>query len=404
MTVSIAPSQARGTVAAPPSKSMAHRLLLAAGLAYGTSTVSGLAMSRDIEATITCPAALGATVSTNGDTATVTGCDPANRPEAVLECLESGSTLRFLLPLCLLSEAKATLCGTEKLLSRPLSVYETICKTQGIAYRQDKTSVMVQGRLQSGDFRFRGDISSQFVTGLLYALPLLSGDSTITLLPPVESRSYIDLTLSALHTFGIEADWRGENTLSVRGGQTYMPQNVTVEGDWSNAAFLEGLNLLGGDVTVTGLAADSLQGDRVYRAYFRALEAGMPTLDLSDCPDLGPVLFALAAAKHGATFTGVERLRLKESDRVAAMQAELLKFGVRTDADAHTLTVYPGLLLPTAPLDGHNDHRVVMSLALLCTVTGGRICGAEAVRKSFPDFFERLKALGVNIYAMDQQQ
>ena len=116
------------------------------------------------------------------------------------------------------------------------------------------------------------------------------------------------------------------------------------------------------------------------------------------------MLFALAAAKHGATFTGVERLRLKESDRVAAMQAELLKFGVRTDADAHTLTVYPGLLLPTAPLDGHNDHRVVMSLALLCTVTGGQICGAEAVRKSFPDFFERLKALGVNIYAMDQQQ
>ncbi len=404
MTVLIEPSKACGTVAAPPSKSMAHRLLLAAGLADGTSTVAGLADSRDMEATVSCLKAFGASVSTDGDTAIVTGCDPAAREEAVLPCLESGSTLRFLLPLCLLSNAPATLCGTEKLLSRPLSVYAEICEKQGIAYRQDKTSVTVQGRLQSGDFRFRGDISSQFVTGLLYALPLLSGDSTITLLPPVESRSYIELTLSALRSFGIEADWRSENVLSVRGGQAYRSQNVTVEGDWSNAAFLEGLHLLGGNVTVTGLSENSLQGDRAYRIFFRALEAGTPTLSLADCPDLGPVLFALAAAKHGATFTDVERLRLKESDRVAAMQAELAKYSIRTEADAHTLTVYPGLTAPKQPLFGHNDHRVVMALALLCTVTGGQIDGAEAVRKSFPDFFDRLKTLGVNVYAMDQQQ
>jgi len=404
MTVSIKPSTARGTVAAPPSKSMAHRLLLAAGLANGISTVAGLADSRDMEATVSCLRALGASVTIDGDTALITGCNPAARPEAILECLESGSTLRFLLPLCLLSDAPATLCGTEKLLSRPLSVYAGICEKQGIAYRQGKTSVTVRGRLQSGDFRFRGDISSQFVTGLLYALPLLSGDSTITLLPPVESRSYIDLTLSALHLFGIEADWYDESTLSVLGGQAYLPQNVTVEGDWSNAAFLEGLNLLGGNVTVTGLAENSLQGDRVYRTYFHALEAGTPTLSLADCPDLGPVLFALAAAKHGATFTEVERLRLKESDRVAAMQAELSKCGVRTAADAHTLTVYPGLTSPNGLLYGHNDHRVVMALALLCTVTGGQIDGAEAVNKSFPNFFDRLKGLGVNVYAMDQQQ
>ncbi len=405
MIVSIAPCRAAGTVSAPPSKSMAHRLLLCAGLSHGTSTVKNLAQSRDVEATIACLRALGADVILSGDAATVTGCDLRKRTEAAkLPCGESGSTLRFFLPLCLLSDAPATLSGTEKLLSRPLSVHESLCSAQGIAYKPEQTSVFVRGRLHSGDFSLRGDISSQFVTGLLYALPLLDGDSTITLLPPVESRPYIDLTLAALHTFGIEADWTGQTTLSVRGNQRYLPQDVSVEGDWSNAAFLEGLNLLGGNVTVTGLDEHSLQGDHVYRTYFSALQSGTPTLDLSDCPDLGPVLFALAGAQNGATFTGIRRLRSKESDRIAAMQEELKKFGIDTRAEENSLRVFAGLHAPNGVLFGHNDHRIVMALALLCTVTGGILAGAEAVTKSFPDFLERLHQLGVQSNELDQQQ
>ena len=405
MIVEILPSKAQGIVEAPPSKSMAHRLLLAAGFAAGESEIANLAQSNDVAATLDCLNALGARISIHGDTATITGIDPRFRKAAAtLPCRESGSTLRFLLPLCLLSDAEATLTGTEKLLSRPLSVYESLCRQGRLRFEPGKTSISVAGPLKSGAFVFSGGISSQFVTGLLYALPLLPADSEIRLLPPIESRSYIDLTLSALEAFGVSAFWANETTLRIPGGQSYSPRRVSVEGDWSNAAFLEGLNLLGNDVRVTGLNPESLQGDRVYRMHFAALQSGTPTIDLRDCPDLGPVLFALAGALHGATFTGIERLRLKESDRIAVMQEELKKFGVRTEASANTLTVFPGITAPRAQLFGHNDHRVVMADALLCTSVGGSIAGAEAVAKSYPDFFDRYRSLGVDIHELDQQK
>lgn len=403
MTVRILPSAAKGTAIAPPSKSMAHRLLLAAGLAEGESVVSNLAESNDIAATVDCLRALGASVSIAGDTATVRGVCPTERMAfALLPCRESGSTLRFFLPLCLLSDAPATLTGTEKLLSRPLSVYADLCARQGLRFEREKTQVTVAGPLGGGLLTIPGGVSSQFVTGLLYALPF-AGGGTIRLIPPVESRSYIDLTLAALGTFGIDATWTDALTLTVPAGW-FGARKVAIEGDWSNGAFLEGLNLLGGNVTVAGLNEASLQGDRVYRAHFAALRDGTPSIDLCDCPDLGPILFALAGALHGATFTGTHRLRMKESDRVAAMQTELLKFGVRTEATDSTLTVYPGLRAPTEPLWGHNDHRVVMAEALLCTVTGGEIRGAQVVAKSFPDFFEQYRKLGVIIDELDQQQ
>lgn len=406
MTVRIAPSHPAGTVPAPPSKSMAHRLLLAAGLSKGTSRICSVAESGDVLATLDCLGAIGASVSVEGGTAVVRGCDPKERTEpCTLPCRESGSTLRFFLPLCLLSDAPAVLTGTEKLFSRPLSVYETLCRETGLTFERTASAVTVRGPLPAGDYTLRGDVSSQFVTGLLYALSLAEGESTLRLLPPVESRPYIDMTLAALREFGVGAAWTDETTLRAAGGQTFLPHAVTVEGDWSNAAFLLGLNLLGGNVTVTGLREGSLQGDRVCRPYFEALQSGTPTLSLRDCPDLGPVLFALAAANGGAVFTDVRRLREKESDRIGAMRRELSKFGVRTLETEDTLTVYPGVFAPTEPLFGCGDHRVVMALALLCTRTGGRIAGAEAVRKSFPDFFTVLESLGVKIsYELDQQQ
>ena len=248
-----------------------------------------------------------------------------------------------------------------------------------------------------GRFSLPGNVSSQFVSGLRFALPLCECDSEIVLTPPVESRSYIDLTLSALHAFGIRAEWKDSCTLCVAGGQQYAAQNLTVEGDYSNAAFLDAFSLLGGNVEVSGLCADSLQGDRVYVAHFQALANGTPQISLADCPDLGPILFSLAAALNGAVFTDIARLRIKESDRVACMKTELEKFGAVLDVEENRVIVRKATLrAPGEDLCGHNDHRIVMSMAVLASRFGGTIKEAEAVAKSFPDFFERIEALGIH--------
>ena len=399
MQVTIFPSRAAGTITAPPSKSMAHRLLISAGLAHGQGVVHGIASSEDVLATLDCLRALGAEAAYHGGTVRVTGIGGrAAFAPATLPCRECGSTLRFFIPLALATGAEMRMTGSERLFARNLSVYEAIAAEQGLGYRQDATGLTLRGPLKSGTFRVRGDISSQFISGLLFALPLLSGDSRIAMTTRVESRPYIDLTLSALRTFGIQADWVGEDTILVPGGQQYRPVEATVEGDYSNAAFFAVYNTLGGDVQVEGLDPHSLQGDRVYQQHFPALVAGHPTIDLSDCPDLGPILMAAAACHHGALFTGTRRLRIKESDRVAAMAEELKKFGICMDVAEDTAEVYGGSLLPPAePLCGHNDHRIVMALSTLLTLTGGTVTGAEAVKKSLPDYFDRLLSLGVQM-------
>ncbi len=398
MRVEIRPSRLAGVTVAPPSKSMGHRLLLAAGLAKGESRVCGISDSEDMKATLDVLSALGVRWQREGDTVTLWGCDPAAATAATLPCRESGSTLRFALPLCLLCGEEMTLTGSGRLLERPLSVYEELCREEGLLFRKTENAVTVRGPLRAGELSVRGDISSQFITGLLYALPLCEGDSVIRLIPPVESRSYLDLTVAALAEFGITVVWEDALTLRVKGGQTYRPTCAVVEGDYSNAAFFEALCTLGHEVSVSGLSEASRQGDRVYRTVLPQLAAGTPTVSLGDCPDLGPVLMAIAAALHGARFTDTARLRIKESDRGAAMAAELAKFGVDVTVRENDIVVAGGgLTPPREALDGHNDHRIVMSLATLLTVTGGVIDGAEAVRKSLPDYFERLRALGAEV-------
>ena len=409
MIAVIRPSKAVGRVSAPPSKSMAHRLLICAGLSRGGSVVRGLALSKDIEATVDCLRALGAEIRLDGDTAYIKGADPRESAagSAELDCNESGSTLRFFAPLCMLGGGRHTLCGSEYLFTRPLSVYEDIAARQGIGFVRTTDSLIVDGKLNSGLYEVRGDISSQFISGLMFALPLLNGDSEIRLIPPVESKPYIDMTVSALRTFGVEI---AEDGLSyhIKGGQEYKPSDVTVEGDYSNAAFFEALNHSGGQVKVSGLDEASLQGDKVYKILFEKIKqrraTGSDAIDISDCPDLGPILFAVSALCGGGEFIGTRRLRLKESDRIEAMRAELKKFGVTVKASDDSVSVSGELRAPDDVLFGHGDHRIVMSLAVVCTLTGGVIDGAEAVSKSFPDFFEKLKDLGVDIgYGMDQQ-
>lgn len=400
-TVRIGAGRARGRLLAPPSKSQAHRLLIGAALAHGTSIIRHLAPSQDILATAECLRALGASISPlDGDTVTVRGIGgmPAACAARQLYCRESGSTLRFLLPLCLLDGTPAALHGSERLLARPQGVYRELCRAQGIAFAQHETHLAVCGRLAAGEFALPGDISSQFITGLLYALPLLRGDSRIVLTTPLQSRPYLDMTLDALRRFGIEAAWDGARVLNVRGGQTYSAIDATVEGDHSNAAFFGALNALGGEVRVDGLCDDSLQGDRIWRTHIAALAAGTPTVSLADCPDLGPVLMAVAAARNGAVFTDTARLRIKESDRGAAMARELYAMGVPVEVEDDRITVRGGMLhAPARVLCGHNDHRIVMALAVLCTVVGGEIGDADAVAKSMPDFFEALQGLGISV-------
>lgn len=398
MRISIEKCTPCGTVAAPPSKSMAHRLLICGGLSRGRSVIRGIAPSQDVLATLDCLKALGAAFTYEDDTVTIDGIGIPGPAAGPLLCRESGSTLRFFLPLCMFGNDGKLLYGSETLLGRPLGVYRDICKEQGIRFENDGKQISVKGNLSAGIYSVPGNISSQFITGLLFALPLLDGDSQINIVPPIESLSYINMTLDALRTFGVSVYWEDSCTLKIKGNQQFRPQQVAVEGDYSNAAFFAALGCLGADVRVTGLKEDSLQGDKVYNELFQKLGGTAPQIDISDCPDLGPVLFAVAAAKNGGVFTGTRRLRIKESDRGAAMAEELQKFGVSVDIEEDRITVEPGAFYkPQEVLYGHNDHRIVMSLCVLLTLVGGSIDGAEAVNKSMPDFFDRMKSLGVTV-------
>ncbi len=397
MKVIIEKSKAEGEVFAPPSKSMAHRALICGALS-GKSFINNIAYSKDISATLDCLMKMGAYTETTENGVTIGSLDPFSTKEGTeLYCNESGSTLRFLIPLCLLSGKKVVLTGSSRLFERPLTVYEDICRQQNILFEKNEDSLAVCGKLKSGKYTVPGDISSQFITGLMFALPLLDGDSELSVTGKFESESYIDLTLSALSAFGIEITRKG-NTFYIKGGQKYLSNEYKVEGDCSNAAFVDGLNYLGGNVRVLGLNENTLQGDRVYKDIYNRLEKGEKEFDLSDCPDLAPVLFAVAAYKGGAFFTGTARLKIKESDRAEAMKTELAKFGITVNIGDNSVEIEKGQIKkPECELYGHNDHRIVMSLALLCTLTGGIIEGAEAVSKSFPDFFEKLSSLKVGI-------
>lgn len=400
MNVKIYPSRAVGTVNAPPSKSMSHRALICGALSKQSRLYNVFHGSRsvDVGSTLNCLSDLGASICVHGPTVKIGGLDPFDpQTNLTLDCTESGSTLRFLIPLCLLSGKKITLTGATRLFERPLSVYENICREQGIFFEKNENSVTVCGKLKSGSYKIPGDISSQFITGLLFALPLLDGISILEVTGKFESASYIDLTLSTLEAFGIKITRNG-NRFVILGGQKYTSCEYTVESDCSNAAFLQALDFLGGEVKVEGISPNTLQGDRVYNDIFAAMKNGVREFDLSDCPDLAPILFAVAAAKGGAKFTGTARLRIKESDRGTVMAEELAKFGVPVEVGENYVTVGNAKLKsPTQLLKGHNDHRIVMSLAVLCTLVGGEIEGAEAVRKSYQGFFDDLESLNVRL-------
>ena len=409
-----------GTVSAPPSKSMAHRAVLCSALAKGTSHIENLEFSKDISATLAAAGQLCARVESGPADVLVEGLGHFRPVFGPVDCCESGSTLRFLIPLASLTGQSITFVGRGRLMERPQSVYETLYREQNLHFEQANGQLTVAGSLRSGEYTLAGNVSSQFISGLLFALPLLAGDSTLHLVPPVESRSYIEMTRAAQAAFGVTSHWLDDTTLCIPGGQQYHPRDYIVEGDYSQAAFLAVLGAVKGGITLTGLAAETLQGDaaildilRRCGAKFTRTEAGLVfeqaplhgvDIDLADCPDLGPVLMVLGLLCEGTTvIRNAERLRIKESDRIAAMEAELRACGGVLSSEGGTITVQgckPRLHAPEAPLSGHNDHRVVMSLTVLALAADIPLAinEAEAVQKSWPHFFDALKPLGVEVH------
>lgn len=386
-----------GRIQAPPSKSYAHRMMICAALARGMGKIHGISGSEDMGATMDCLAGLGIRTELCGDELTIHG--GLNRQESMtFPCRESGSTLRFFLPIAAALGGHSVFTGTPRLLERGIGVYEKLFAAAGIRVEKNENSIVIDGQLPAGRYEIAGNISSQFVTGLLFALSVHEKDSILKVLPPVESRPYIDITLAVMRAYGVRVEETEPDCFLIPGGQQYQAQETEVEGDWSNAAFWYAFRMLGSELEILGLNGNSLQGDKVCEKHLQTLAAGSAEIDLSDCPDLGPVLMAAAAAGKGAEFTGTRRLAIKESDRGAAMAEELAKFGVQVRQDENRIRVSGNQLRkPTGAVDGHNDHRIVMATAILCCLTGGTVKGIGAVSKSYPDFFEKLTQLGVKV-------
>lgn len=400
MKVKILPSKTSGEVSAPPSKSFAHRYLIGSVLSCGKCVIKNIADSDDISATLSCIEQLGGSVTKDGNIVTVIPTNEKQIENAVFDCKESGSTLRFFIPVVLATGAKnCTFLGSERLLARGIKEYEKLFENSDVKIKSDEKSIEVNGTLSAGNYEISGEVSSQYTTGMLFALSVLDGKSTLKITGNAESRAYVDMTIKVLKDFGADITETEKNFFEINGKGRLSPGEFTVEGDWSNAAFLIALSRLVGTISVSGLNENSVQGDRFCTAAFDALDGENAEIDLKDCPDLAPILFSYAAYKNGGKFINTRRLRVKESDRANVMAEELKKFGANVKVYENSVEIEKTQLKPPiVPLCGHNDHRIVMALSVLAAVLGAEIDGAEAVNKSYPDFFRVIKKAGVNVY------
>lgn len=400
MKVKILPSKTSGEVSAPPSKSFAHRYLIGSVLSRGKCVIKNIADSDDISATLSCIEQLGGSVTKDGNTVTVIPTNEKQIENAVFDCKESGSTLRFFIPVVLATGAKnCTFSGSERLLARGIKEYEKLFENSDVKIKSDEKSIEVNGKLTAGNYEISGEVSSQYTTGMLFALSVLDGKSTLKITGNAESRAYVDMTIKVLKDFGADITEPEKNFFEINGKGRLSPGEFTVEGDWSNAAFLIALSRLSGTISVSGLNENSVQGDRFSSVAFDALDGENAEIDLKDCPDLAPILFSYAAYKNGGRFINTRRLRVKESDRANVMAEELKKFGANVKVYENSVEIEKTQLKPPiVPLCGHNDHRIVMALSVLAAVFGAEIDGAEAINKSYPDFFRVIKKAGVNVY------
>jgi len=413
MNVTLTPHLLSGHVNIVSSKSLSHRYMICAGLAQGTSHISNMLQSKDLEATKLALENLG--VVFEHESITSSNLNPKHKH---VHCFESGSTLRFMIPIYMLFHKTTVFTGEGMLPTRPLSVYDDLFKQKHLYFKRlekDELPLEVKGPLRPGYYHMRGDVSSQFISGMLFALPLLKKDSVIELTTPLESKGYIDLTMDVLTRFGIHILYTPP-FLYIKGNQTYQPIKGSVEGDYSQAAFFMVAGLLSGDITIGGLNPLSKQGDmyiveaikkmhgkieyhemdRMYK--ISKSETKGTTIDLKDIPDLGPILMVLAAFSEGQSiFLNCDRLKIKESDRLDAMYQNLKKAGIQVEVTPYQ-TVIHGVkdIDGDVTLDGYHDHRIVMALSILSLKAKKpiTITGSEAINKSFPTFFEVLRSIG----------
>jgi len=409
MNIKITPKKLSGTVTPPPSKSVAHRMIIAAAFAEGQSVITNLYPSVDILATIGAMKSLGADIVFENNTAVINGFK--NIPEkATVDCCESGSTMRFLIPVACALGVNATFIGGGKLPQRPITPFLEEFPKHGITFDYHNTMPFsTSGKLTSGKFYISGSLSSQFITGLMLALPTLEGDSEIILTSKLNSKPYVDITAGCLKNFGCEISERSHGYF-IKGGQKLKPFSGAVEGDYSQAAFWEVARALGSDIDIQGLNVNSFQGDKKIVEICREIvynENGVLNpfeIDCSDIPDLVPILAVLATFCNGKSrITNVARLRFKECDRLAAMTDCLNRVGGKVTEYEDCLEIEGVPSLKGGEIHGYNDHRIPMAMSVAATRCEAplTIIGAECVRKSYPDFFEVYRSLGGISEAVD---
>ncbi|WP_286356719.1 3-phosphoshikimate 1-carboxyvinyltransferase [Ileibacterium valens] len=429
MNILIKPSQTGGSITPPSSKSLLHRALICAGLASGKSTISSLSCSRDIEATISCLNALGIKIQTvqkeeDGKKFTfiVEGSDVALRNfPVVMDAYESGSTLRFLIPIAASSASSVTFTGQPSLMIRPMKIYDELFKEQGLLFNQNRQTIEIKGPLKATHYTIDGNVSSQFISGMLMAAPLFDQgkkETALSITPPYQSRSYTNLTVSMMKEFGVTVQEPDELSYIVPADQSYQPKDLQVESDYSQMAFFGVLGAIQNSITCMNMNPDSAQGDKVILKFLKQAGAKLTwndqsvciesaksqnltlkpcVMDLADCPDLGPILCVLAAYTPGTTrLIHASRLRYKECDRIAAMEEELRKWGVNINSDEDSITIQGKETYSCDHLvevDSHNDHRIVMAMAIFgaCAGSDSLIHNAQAIKKSYPLFFEDFK-------------
>lgn len=413
--VSIIPGPLKGEINIPPSKSLAHRAVICAGLAPNVSKIDNITFSEDIKATINGMESFGINIEKEGKAMSIKGSSKLKLVRDTIDCSESGSTLRFLIPIALLTGEDITFKGRGKLVSRPLDVYYEIFKNQGIYYENNngQLPLKIKGNLKPGVFKVKGNISSQFITGLMFALPLLNGDSKIVMTTELESKGYVDLTIDCLKKFGISVGNKDYKEFYIKGNQSYCSRDYRVEGDFSQAAFWIVAGILGGNITCMDLDKNSLQGDRAILEIAEKMGADIKVnensvevkksktrgtvIDASECPDLVPILAVLGALSSGTTeIVNAKRLRIKECDRLKAMTRELSKIGASIEEREDGLIIKGKESLKGGTVDSWNDHRIAMAMAIASIKCEEplTITNSEAVKKSYPEFWEDFKKLG----------
>lgn len=418
--VKFSPFVPNGTVNVPPSKSDVHRAIICAAMANGVSRISPVALSNDIKATIGCIKALGADAVLENNVLTVDGTNMYKNKTALLDCGESGSTLRFFIPIAAVGNINATFVGKGKLPQRPIGIFTealpkagTVCKTEG------GLPLEIKGQLKSGIFEIPGNVSSQFITGLLLALPILEGDSEIVLTSPLESVGYIAMTIRTMKQFGVNIQ-ATEKGWHIKGGQSYKTCDYTTDGDWSQAAFFMVLGAVSGKVTVKGVAKDSTQGDKKCTEILARFGAKVTqldnevtvekgklkaiTIDASQIPDLVPVLSVCAAFAEGTTkIINAERLRIKECDRLKATAELLNNLGGKVKELSDGLEITGVSSLKGGNINGYNDHRIVMSAAVCAARSDEDITAtfAMSINKSYPDFYIDYNSIGGKANVLD---